>query len=185
MLQRNGKALAAALVLTSAAAWAKPAETLAASEPVVWVPKVLTFTYHGLTTQYTCDALRTKVRAFLLELGARSDLQVETWGCTQPVAPDIFPGVTVQMNVLQPAASSARAMTAHWKRVDLLANRNPLDAAADCELISQTKLNLLPLFTARNIDYQATCSRGQVDPGATHLKADVLVTDSAPATASG
>jgi hypothetical protein len=72
MLQRNGKALAAALVLTCAAAWAKPAETVAASEPVVWVPKVLTFTYHGLTTQYTCDALRTKVKAFLLELGARS-----------------------------------------------------------------------------------------------------------------
>jgi len=184
MLQRNGAALAAVLVLTGAAAWAKSADTAASSEPVVWVPKVLTFTYHGLTTQYTCDALRTKVKAFALELGARSDLKVETWGCTQPVAPDIFPGVTVQMNVLQPAASRAQAMTAHWKRVDLLANRAPLDAAADCELISQTKLNLLPLFTARNVDYQATCSRGQLRPGATRLKADVLVTDPGP-TASG
>jgi hypothetical protein len=184
MRQSNGVALAA-LVLSCAAAWAKPADTAAASEPAVWVPKVLSFTYQGATNRYTCDALRTKVKAFLLELGAPSDLQVQTWGCTQPVVPDIFPGVTVQMNVLQPAASGAQAMTAHWKRVDLLANRNPLDAAADCELISQIKLNLLPLFTARNVDYRATCSRGQMQPGATRLKADVLVTDPGPATAAG
>ena len=185
MLQRKAATLAAALVLTCVAAWAKHADTAATSEPAVWVPKVLSFTYHGLTTQYSCDALRAKVKAFLLELGARSDVQVQTWGCTQPVAPDSFPGVTVQMNVLQPAASNAQAMTARWKRVDLLAKRDPLDAAADCELISQTKLNLLPLFTARNVDFQARCTRGQIQPGATHLRADVLVTDSGAATASG
>jgi len=185
MLQRNGATLAAALAFACAVAWSRPADSAAASEPAVWVPKVLSFTYHGLTTQYSCDALRAKVKAFLLELGARSDVQVQTWGCTQPVAPDSFPGVTVQMNVLQPAASNAQAMTARWKRVDLLAKRDPLDAAADCELISQTKLNLLPLFTARNVDFQSSCTRGQIQPGATHLRADVLVTDSGAATASG
>jgi len=182
-LQWSCAALAATLVSTSAAR-AGPAQTSAASEPAVWVPKVLTFTYHGFTTKYTCDALQTKMKTWLLELGARPDLQVRTWGCTQPVAPDVFPGVTVQMNVLQPAASAAQAMTAHWKRVDLLANRSPLDAAADCELISQIKLDVLPLFTARNIDYQATCSRGQIQPGATRLTADVLVADSNAATPS-
>jgi len=183
-LQGSCAALAAALVLTCAAAWAGPAQTSAASEPAVWVPKVLTFTYRGFTTRYTCDGLRTKVKNYLLELGARPDLEVRAWGCTQPVAPDVFPGVSVQMNVLQPAASAAQAVTAHWKRVDLLANRSPLDAAADCELISQVKLNILPLFTARNVDYQATCSRGQMQPGATRLAADVLVADSSAATAS-
>jgi hypothetical protein len=180
---RGCAAFAAALVLISAA-WASPSQASAASEPAVWVPKVLTFTYRGFTTRYTCDGLRTKIRAWLLELGARPDLEVRTWGCTQPVAPDVFPGVTVQMSVLQPAASAAQAMTAHWKRVDLLANRNPLDAAADCELISQIKLNVLPLFTARNIDYQATCSAGHIQSGATRLTAEVLVADSSAATAS-
>ena len=174
-LQGRCAAIAAVLVLTSAAA---------ASEPAVWVPKVLTFTYRGFTTNYTCDALRAKVTSYLLELGARPDLQVRTWGCTQPVAPDVFPGVSVQMNVLQPAGSAAQTMPAHWKRVDLLAHRNPVDAAADCELISQIKLNVLPLFTARNVDYQATCSRGQIQPGATRLTAEVLVADSGAATAS-
>jgi len=183
-LQGRCAAIAAALVLTSAAAWADPAQRSAASEPAVWVPKELTFTYRGFTTSYTCDALRSKVKSYLLELGARPDLQVRTWGCTQPVAPDVFPGVAVQMNVLQPAGPAAQAMTAHWKRVDLLAHRNPVDAAADCELISQIKLNVLPLFTARNVDYQATCSRGQIQPGATRLTAEVLVADSGAATAT-
>ena len=184
MLPRNGAALTAALVLTSFVAWARPVDTAAASEPAVWVPKVLTFTYPGSTTQYTCEALQNKVKASLVELGARPDLQVQASGCTKSVAPDVFPSVTVQMNVLQPAASATQAMTAHWQRVDLLANRNPLDSAADCELISQIKLNLLPLFTARNVDYHATCTRGQTHPGATRLKADVLVTDQAPASAA-
>jgi len=183
-LEGGCAALAAALMLISASAWASSPQTSAASEPAVWVPKVLTFTYHGFTTKYTCDGLQTKVKAYLLELGARPDLEVRSWGCTEPVSPDVFPGVTVQMNVLQPAASATQAITAHWKKVNLLANRSPLDAAADCELISQIKLNILPLFTARNVDYQATCSRGQMQPGATRLTADVLVADSSAATAS-
>jgi hypothetical protein len=183
-LEGGCAALAAALMLISASAWASSPQTSAASEPAVWVPKVLTFTYHGFTTKYTCDGLQSKVKAYLLELGARPDLEVRSWGCTEPVSPDVFPGVTVQMNVLQPAASATQAITAHWKKVNLLANRSPLDAAADCELISQIKLNILPLFTARNVDYQATCSRGQMQPGATRLTADVLVADSSAATAS-
>jgi hypothetical protein len=182
--QRWIAVVSAALPLTSAAAFGNPAETSAAPESAVWVPKVLTFTYQGFTTKYTCDALWTKMKQILLELGARPDLQVRTWGCTEPVAPDIFPGVTVQMNVLQPGASGAQAVAAHWKKVNLLANRNPVEAAADCELISQIKLRVLPLFAARNVDYSATCARGQPVPGSTRLTADVLVADSSPATAS-
>ena len=182
-LQRNRAALAAALVVSCTAAWASRAGTPAVSESAVWVPKALTFTYRGFTTKYTCDALRTKMKAYLLELGARPDLEIRTWGCTQPVAPDVFPGVSVEMNVLQPAPAGAAQVSATWKRVDLLVNRNPLDAAADCELISQIRLNVLPLFTTRNVDYEATCSRGQMHPGATRLTADVLVTDASAATA--
>jgi hypothetical protein len=182
-VHRSG-AILGALLLASGAALGSPAQTSATSESAVWVPKVLTFTYHGVTTRYTCDALRTKMHGFLLELGARPDLQVRSWGCTQPVAPDIFPGVSVEMSVLQPASSGAPSVAAHWKKVDLLANRNPVDAAADCELISQIKLNVLPLFTTRNVDYSATCAAGQLHPGATRLTANVLVADSSPATTS-
>lgn len=184
MDKRNVAALAAAFALLGASAWADPSETAAPGEPASWVPKVLSFTYQGFTTHYTCDALTSKMKGILLELGARPDLKVRSWGCTEPVAPDAFPGVTVQMNVLEPAAPVAQPVAAHWKRVDLLANRNPADAAADCELISQIKLKVLPLFAARNVDYSATCARGHVYPGATRLLADVLVADGGSATAS-
>ena len=185
----NVAARAATLALTSIVAWASSPQTSAAdtpapSEPAVWVPKVLTFTYRGVTAHYTCDALQTRVKALLLELGARPDLKVMTWGCARQIAPDILPGVTVQMNVLQPAASGAAPLAAHWKRVDLLANRSPSEAAGDCELISQIKLNVLPLFSVRNVDYSATCVPGQLHTGTTRLAADVLVADSSSATAS-
>ena len=187
--QWNAAALAATLALTSAVSFATPpqtsaAETSRASESATWVPKVLSFTYHGVTTRYTCDALQTRMKALLLELGARPDLWVVTWGCTRQIAADILPGVTAQMNVLQPAASGATPLAAHWKRVDLLANRSPSEAAGDCELISEIKLNVLPLFTVRNVDYSATCVPGQLHTGTTRLTADVLVADASGATAS-
>jgi hypothetical protein len=114
----NAAALAATLALTSAVSSASPpqtsaAETSGASESATWVPKVLSFTYYGVTTHYTCDALQTRMKALLLELGARPDLRVVTWGCTRQIAADILPGVTVQMNVLQPAASGATPLAAH------------------------------------------------------------------------
>lgn len=168
--------IAAALALACASAWG--------SEAAGWVSKELSFTYQGFTTHYTCDALETKVRHFLLELGARPDLKVRAWGCIEPVAPDTFPGVTVQMSVLDPGVTGGQSVAAHWQRVDLLANRSPAEAAVDCELISQIKLKVLPLFATRNVDYNATCARGQSYPGATHLTADVLVADAAAASAS-
>jgi len=183
-MRRNGASLVAAFALLCASAWAGTSETAAPGESASWVPKVLSFTYQGFTTRYTCDALTTKMKGILLELGARPDLKVRAWGCIEPVAPDTFPGVTVQMSVLEPGATVTQPVAAHWKRVDLLANRNPADAAADCELISQIKLKVLPLFAARNVDYSATCARGQVYPGATRLIADVLVADGGPSTVS-
>jgi hypothetical protein len=100
------------------------------------------------------------------------------------IGADILPGVTAQMNVLQPAAPGATPLAAHWKRVDLLANRSPSEAAGDCELISEIKLSVLPLFTVRNVDYSATCVPGQLHTGTTRLTADVLVADASGATAS-
>jgi len=170
----------AALLFISASAWAaSPAETSSGVKSA-WVPKEFNFTYVGFTTKYSCDALQDKMKSILLELGARPDLQVRKWGCGSDL-----PGVSVRMNVLQPAGNAdAQQVGAHWKRVDLLARRDPMDAAGDCELISQLKLQVLPLFAARNVDYSATCAKGLPLPGATRLAADLLVADSISATAS-
>lgn len=183
-LHRPVAALTAVTVLTCASAWADPQSDASAGsgrESAVWAPKELNFVYQGFTTNYSCDGLQDKMKKILLKLGARDDIQVRGWGCTQLTGPDPFAGVRIRMNVLQPAGKQGgQAVPAHWQRVDLLADpddRDPVDAAGDCELVEQIKQKVLPLFATRNVDYSATCVRRQLLVGATRLKAEVLVAD--------
>jgi hypothetical protein len=176
--------LAAVAVLTCAPAWANPqSEPSAGSgrESAVWVPKELNFAYQGFTTTYSCDGLQDRMRRVLIKLGARPDLRVRGYGCTRLVGPDPFAGVSIKMNVLQPAGKEGGpAVAVHWQRVDLLTGlyeHDPVDAAADCELIGQIKQKVLPLFATRNVDYRSTCEWHHVLVGATRLKAEVLVAD--------
>jgi hypothetical protein len=69
-----------------------------------------------------------------------------------------------------------------WETVDLLARRDPLDAALDCELIAQFDQQVLVLFATRSVDYSAQCAAHMPLVGGTRLKADVLVPDSASAS---
>jgi hypothetical protein len=89
------------------------------------------------------------------------------------------------MHVLQPAGRAAeQTVAAHWKSVDLLAGRDLLDAALDCELISQVNREVLPLFAVRHVDYSAACSVNTPLVGGTRLKAEVLIPDAAPKVAA-
>jgi hypothetical protein len=163
--------------------------TLAAAEPgdvaAVWVPKEVKFTYVGFTTKYSCDGLQSRVRDILLQLGARDDLQVTEFGCLGVNAPETTPGVRIVMQVLEPApAAQGQGVAAHWKTVDVFADRTPVDAALDCELIAQLHRVVLPLFATRQVHYSATCSANQPLTGGTRLKADVLVSDPMPRVAA-
>ena len=176
--------LAAVAMLTCAPAWANPqSEPSAGSgrESAVWAPKELNFAYQGFTTKYSCDGLQERMRDVLLKLGARPDIQVRGFGCTRPVGPDPFASVSIKMNVLQPAGKQGGpAVPVHWQRVDLLTGlykHDPVDAAADCELIGQIKQKVLPLFATRNVDYSSTCELRHLLVGGTRLKAEVLVAD--------
>jgi hypothetical protein len=169
--------------LACVAARASPAAS--DDEPAAWVTRELTFSYHGFTTTYSCDELRAKVKDILLELGARPDLQVQSSGCTRIVGPDPFAGVRIRMEVLQPAAAQGGAsVAAHWKRVDLLANQDPVWALAQCELLTQIRQQVLPLFTTRNVDAVTSCQAHQMAPGSLRMKADVLVPDQTPQSAA-
>ena len=175
------------LGLTAAALAEPPAESNPAqSTPptwAVWTPKELRFTYTGFTSHYSCDGLADKMRSIVLQLGARSDFKIREMPCSAPLGrPTEFPGVTVNMNVLAPwDAASANAtaipVPAHWKLVEISTDRDPLREAGDCELIEQVKTRVLPLFTARNIDYHSTCIPNQLQIGGTVLKAELLIAD--------
>src|SRR6267154_165650 len=47
----------------------------------VWREQHLDFFYMGRTSRYSCDGLRDKVRAMLLDLGARRDVKIAAIGC--------------------------------------------------------------------------------------------------------
>jgi len=184
-LAGTAAALAAAFLLTCAPAWANAAEAAAAPESAVWVQKQINFRYVGFTTKYSCDGLRDRMRRILLQLGARDDLKMAGYGCAGVNGPETTPGVRIVMHVLQPAsATAAQAVAAHWKTVDLLADRDLLDAARDCELISQLDREVLPLFAARHVEYSATCSVHTPLVGGTRLKLDVLAAVPPPVASS-
>jgi hypothetical protein len=183
--------VAAAAVFSLSLAGGALAEPPAQSNPAqspspawaVWTPKELRFTYMGFTSHYSCDGLADKMRSILLQLGARPDLRIREMPCSAALGrPTEFPGVTVNMNVLVAwDATSANAtvtpVPAHWKMVELSTERDPLREAGDCELIEQVKAHVLPLFSARNVDYHSTCVPNQLQIGGTRLKAEVLLAD--------
>jgi hypothetical protein len=199
-------AAAAALALLCLPVWAAGTDGTAAPAEVqsaVWTPKELTFVYQGFTSRYSCDGLLEKMRRVLLTLGARNDLAVGPYGCSSAYGrPDPFPGVRIKMNVLKPApeggasgASSTSASStsgsntstggtkaatpvpAHWKKVDVRLNQDPVWEAGDCELLEQIKAKILPQFTTRNVDFSSHCVPHQLSTGGTWLRTDVLITD--------
>jgi hypothetical protein len=175
--------LAAVVLLTCSSA--SPAADASGDSPrelAVWVPMQLNFVYGHFTTEYSCNGLAARMKSILLKLGARPDLDVRGYGCTQLTGPDPLAGVKIRMNVLEPAGARP-GLGAHWTRVDLLHDREIMEAAADCELIEQVAQKILPLFTVRNVDYHAACQPRNLVPGATRLKADVLVADQHPPAA--
>jgi hypothetical protein len=178
----------AALMVASLCAAATPTALAGADsgqEVAVWAQKEVNFRYVGFTTKYSCDGLRDRVRRILLQLGARDDLRMTGYGCVGVNSPETTPGVRIVMHVLQPASATAgQSVAAHWKMVDLLADRDLLDAARDCELVSQLDRDVLPLFAVRHVDYSAACSAHTPLTGGTRLKADVLVADAAPPVAN-
>lgn len=174
--------IGAALLAVSLCAAASPAPAGASAGDVtaVWVSKNVDFQYVGFTTKYSCDGLQERVRGILLQLGARDDLKVVPYGCVRVTGPETTPGVRIVMHVLQPAdATAGQTVAAHWQSVDALADRDPVRASLDCELIAQLHGKVLPLFAARQIDYSAACSANQPLTGGTRLKADVLLADAA------
>jgi len=177
------RAVLAACLAVAAAGLGSAARADDAAVQAVWAPKQLRFTYLGFTSKYSCDGLGDRVRRTLLTLGARADLKTTPTGCTEGfgrVSP--FPGVAATLNVLQPLGdkpppAGTQTVSAHWKRVDLAPPGDPVRAAGDCELTEQIKESILPLFTARNVEYSSTCLPNQLQVGGTRLKADVLIAD--------
>lgn len=84
-----------ALPLLAAAQEAAPVPETATAVNAVWVEHQVSFTYMPLTSYYSCDGLRDKVRWILRELGARPGFKVKARGCIEMQGPELFPGVEI------------------------------------------------------------------------------------------
>jgi hypothetical protein len=69
---------------------------------------------------------------------------------------------------------------AHWKTVSLKLDSDPVSAAGECELFEQIQQKIIPLFSAREVDFKSNCVPHQLALG-TRLTAQVLTADPAAA----
>lgn len=159
--------LLCALPALAAAQAATPSADAAATVDAVWVEHEVTFTYMPLTSYYSCDGLRDKVRWILGELGARPGFKVVARGCVEVQGPEIMPGVRIHAAFPTPAtpellaqlaseaskrelaaratgkpdpvAEATAQFPARVKRVEFRSGRSSLDDLqdGDCELMEQ------------------------------------------------
>ena len=86
---RTGKTLGRLMLLLLLLQWhfcpaAEPSDSSpneAATVNAVWIRQQLTLYYTGHRTLYTCGTIEDKVRAVLLDMGARDDVRVDASGC--------------------------------------------------------------------------------------------------------
>lgn len=161
----------AALPALAAAQEAAPAADPAATVNAVWVERKVSFTYMPLTSYYSCDGLRDKVRWILKELGAKPGFKVRSRGCIETQGPELFPGVEIVASFPRaatpelleqlaaeaskqqlaaratgkpdPVTEATAQFPARVKRVEFQSSRSTLDDLqdGDCELMEQLLRN--------------------------------------------
>ncbi len=129
--------------------------------PGTWVHHNAHFTYWGVTSLYSCDALEDNIRALLVHLGARKDdVKVNARGC--PRGPSI-PGhnaiIELDFYSLSPSAdaNAANTVQARWAPVSVSTTHPYFMGPGDCELIDELKDILTKNFSLRDLSYRTDC----------------------------
>lgn len=165
---RSVLAIAGVGLLLTWPLWTAAAET---GDPVaaVWKEQRLTFTYMGRTSRYSCDGLRDKMLALLMDLGARRDMKVSRVGCfedrpsTKPayLSPSlalVFSAPALPDPAAQPLhEGDLAAVDARFEPFTLTSDAFRNLSVADCELVEEFARQILPKLTARDVKSDITC----------------------------
>lgn len=171
--------------LLCAAAWPAGDE---GGSPVaaVWKEQHLSFFYMGRTSRYTCDGLRDKVRAMLLDLGARRDLAITAVGCEDPPAGvrQGSLGPSLHMLFSTPAlpdaavkplhAGDLAAVNARFETFSITSDAFRNMGVADCELVEEFAHQILPKLATRNVKQDVTCVPHQQSGGRFMVRGEIL-----------
>lgn len=188
-----------------------PAAETTAAEPgadgamvdAVWVEQEAEFAYIGVTTFYSCNGIRDKVRQILRNVGAGRDSTVIVRGCIKQNGPEVQPYVEIRVALPQPATpellakletgrterqkvarvqgagsevdEASATFPARWSRVIFRETHNSVVKNGDCELMEHlVKHVFVPMGLRVAEDSTLDCGLREVSVFSVDLKLDVL-----------
>jgi hypothetical protein len=184
---RSVWALAGVGLVFAASVWSADADT---GKPIaaVWKEQQLRFFYMGRTSRYSCDGLRDKVRAMLLDLGARRDLRVEALGCETTGARTRLGAAGPSLNIVfsAPALPDTKgkplhpgdpgAVDARFESFTITSDAFRNMGIADCELVEEFAHQILPKLVTRHLRQDITCVPFQESGGRFLVRGEILKT---------
>ena len=171
----------------------------------VWHVQEVFIPYFGLTTQYSCDGIRDKMRGILSRLGMREDFVVNVGGCTHVTGPEHNPTLRLVLANAVPADDAiAKTFATDPKRAELMAqlqrkskttqSDEPFDAvrkvvvfknkergsdmssaSGDCELLEHVRRFLVPKIGAKIVKDEVSCTPHQGTVGIVEMHIEALM----------
>jgi hypothetical protein len=152
----------------------------------VWKEQHLRFLYMGRTSRYSCEGLRDKVRAMLLDLGARRDLSITALGCEYAGAGVRQGSSGPSLNIVfsSPALPEPHAkplhpgdlapMSARFEAFTIGSDVFRNLGTADCELIEEFAHQILPKLLTRELKQDIACVPSQQSGGRFLVRGEIL-----------
>ena len=151
----------------------------------VWREQHLDFFYVGRTSRYTCDGLRDKVRAMLLDLGARRDLKIAAIGCedsgrmrANSPAPRLnitFSAPALPDPSMKPLhEGDLKATDARFESFTIASDAFRNLGFGDCELVEEFSHQILPKLVTRALKRDITCVPYQASGGRFLVRGEIL-----------
>jgi hypothetical protein len=151
----------------------------------VWKERHVEFFYMGRTARYSCEGLRDKMRAMLLDLGARRDLSIVAVGCEDDARARVTaagPHLSITFSapaLPDPAAKPVRTGDLAATDARFVAFRITTDAfrnmgIGDCELVEQFTRQILPKLVTREVHQDITCVPNELSGSHYLLRGEVL-----------
>jgi hypothetical protein len=188
---RSVWALAGVGLMFAASVWSADAD---AGKPIaaVWSEQHLRFFYMGRTSRYSCDGLRDKVRAMLLDLGARRDLTITALGCEGAAARARLGSLGPSLNIVvsTPALpvpnqkplhpGDLGKVVARFEAFTITSDAFRNMGMADCELVDEFAHQILPKLVTRHLKQDITCVPFQESGGRFLVRGEILRTLPSP-----
>ena len=162
-----------------------PAPVTGIPMAAVWREQHLEFFYMGRTSRYSCDGLRDKVRAMLLDLGARRDLKISAIGCEDsgrvgrnspmPSLNITFSAPALPDPSVKPLhEGDLKATDARFEPFTIASDAVRNLGFGDCELVEEFSHQILPKLVTRALRRDSACVPYQASGSRFLVRGEIL-----------